>query len=169
MELTEYEKDRELRVQKNKAQLESLGILTALNRIELHKKESIQCSKRVRIQTEEPHPRRRSQRQLGVKVESGDAGPGEREGADGSVVKQERSLQRPFLCSTSNMSTEPCDYNDLNKFRLHTMSEKALRLRISKIRNVAKLKSFIQVLESQEMADLAQEARQALQLLLDPE
>jgi len=45
------------------------------------------------------------------------------------------------------------------------MSEAALRLRIRKIRNQAKMRGFVQELETAGLQDLADEARQALKVL----
>lgn len=46
--------------------------------------------------------------------------------------------------------------------RLTTMSDKALLLRIKRIRNVAKMQSFIVVLQQNQRLDLAEVAQQAL-------
>lgn len=53
-----------------------------------------------------------------------------------------------------------------NTYRLQTMSDKALQARIHRIRNVDKMRSFIEVLETTGKVELAEEAKDALHNLL---
>lgn len=62
----------------------------------------------------------------------------------------------------------PDTFTNLNQYRISTMSEAALRNRIRQIRNVAKMRNFIEELE-ESLPHLASEAKAALRSLTGPD
>ncbi|KAK9804963.1 hypothetical protein WJX73_004287 [Symbiochloris irregularis] len=160
-QLNTYELEREARIRANREKALSLGIILAKPASPV----KVKAPPAPKRQPVELAATRKSERLRGASATNTtlSSSLGQEELPD--LAKQAQQIQKrdiPADCSEAE------ELRELNLHRLATMSDKALRVRIRKIRKVVKLQSFISVLrETNVQPDLIEEAEKALELLTD--
>ncbi|KAL6785202.1 hypothetical protein ACKKBG_A02860 [Auxenochlorella protothecoides x Auxenochlorella symbiontica] len=153
----EYERQRLARIERNDKLLKELGIQRCHTTVAARPPKSTRPRVKPDNLPDEGGPRRRSRRLQGSEADLGDDVTGQSQLAPKSM--DHRGGVKAYRPPPA-MDESALDAHNVHRFR--TMSHAALQKRIWKIRRPEKLRSFINVLEGFQEAELAEEARLAL-------
>lgn len=168
--INEYEKLRMLRIAENQAKLQSLGLRGTVKslskRFAANGRHSFTVASKAvikaRVTCRATAPCTQRRRSARIRGKPAPAQQPQKHDVLGQKQPEGTPIDVNRLPPLGVHGSHRDSFAKLNQHRISTMSEDALRNRINKIRNVPKMRSFIEELRERQLLHLASEAEVAL-------